>query len=131
VFLDIRGYLSKKKFSPYYNVAFGFTNNILVSGGKQDLGNTIDFWNQLDSELNLDYSDFKTNPGLYFQPTIGMSVKAKSLVFLLDVGVQISNLNYTDFDFGFCGFSPTPCTPRPSTEQEKVRRVVLRFGIML
>lgn len=132
VFLDIRGSLSKKKFSPYYSVAIGLTNNILATGAKQDFENTLDFWNGIDPSLDLKSNDFKVNPGLYFQPTIGMSIKAKKLDFLIDFGLQIANLNYVDTDF-FCIVFDSDCSSFSPVYkvQEKVRRVVLRFGIML
>lgn len=102
MFVEARGYLSKKKISAYYNLAVGVTTGIdYVSNNP----NTV-------------------KPGLYTHPALGYKFGSDNVAFLVDFGVQLSKLRY-EFDL-----SDTFPIGEDTVDFFEIRRLVLRLGIM-
>ena len=130
-FVEARGDLSDGKIRPYYSVAFGFTHNVLVGGERKSFPKRLEIFRRDFPGIPIEIEDIDVPVGLYFQPSIGLKLKAKSLELLIDIGVQSANLNFFDVNVDSdCIFS-FDCANPVSEVQEKVRRVVLRVGILL
>lgn len=102
VFADVRGYLSDKKTSVYYNLAIGLTTGTKINE---------------DNLINI-------KPGLYTHPAIGYKIGSDKLAFLIDLGIQMSNIEY-EVDVTNPGFSGSTVI-----ETYDTRRIVLRLGMM-
>lgn len=102
LFVEARGYLSKRKTSAYYNLAVGVT-----AGTK------------FNEEFLL-----SRRPGIYTHPAFGYKIGSDRVAFLIDLGVQLSSVEY---EFLFPSFSGIPVKNNQVLE---ARRVVVRLGIM-
>lgn len=127
LFLEVRGDLCSSNVRPYYSVGFGFTNVFLAAGERER-------WEDFLRTSNLDLNEFKLKPGMYFHPSLGVNIEAKSLNFMIDLGMQMAILNYqgiNDSPFDFTCGNGMPCPLVFITTQEMIHRLVLRFGILL
>jgi hypothetical protein len=101
IFAETRGYLSNRKTSAYYNLAIGLTTGTKF----------------------LDNVPTKVSPGIYTHPAIGYKIGSDKVAFLIDIGIQISSVEY-EFDSSELALQPI------STEVFETNNLVLRLGIM-
>lgn len=97
IFTEIRGYFSDKNTSAYYNLALGVATGTPI-------------FDNLPTELR---------PGLYTHPAIGYKVGSDRAAFMIDLGLQITDLKYTVDFFG-----------DKQTLVFELERLVLRLGMM-
>ncbi len=97
VFMEVRGYFSEKKKSAYYNLAMGLAFGTPIFKG-------------FPSEMQ---------PSLYTHPAIGYKIGSDRAAFMIDLGLQITDLKYTVDFFG-----------NQQTQIFEVERLVLRLGMM-
>jgi len=71
-YIQYRGYVSKRKVSPYYSLDIGFS----FAAPERDPNFT------------------STKPGTYFYPSIGYKVGSNSAAFMIDIGFRFANLTY-------------------------------------
>lgn len=88
--INLRGALSERKISPYYNIDIGFNKYLLNQKAKNRIA-------EIEINQNLDYDSnaSRTKLGLLFQPSVGMQYELKSMTFLIDLGFQYANLNFS------------------------------------
>jgi len=99
IFIESKGYLNKKRISPYYNVALGY-----------------DFATSADA--------YSVKGNIYFHPALGLKFGINSSFdFLFDVGLRIQNTTrnyeYPNWDGTTLNYS----------ESWTYKRIALRFGI--
>lgn len=130
-FVEARGDFSDRKIRPYYSVAFGFAHNVLVAGERNSFPKRAEIFRNAFPGIPIEFEDINSPLGLYFQPSIGLKLKTKRMELLIDVGAQTANLNFFDVSVDSSCIFSFDC-PNPVSEvQEKVRRIVLRIGLLL
>ena len=102
IFVDARGYLSNKKTSVYYNLAIGLTTATIFN---KEIVNNI-------------------RPGIFTHPAIGYKIGSEKFAFLIDLGIQLSQVEY-ELALPNVGLSGPA-----GIENYETGRVVLRLGLM-